>query len=622
MKNNFKYDIPKSLNIIGEEVFVVNKLYKRKSGIVPIYINSSLFEELFKVKYEWESAKKIISDFCSVTIDKKEAVDLNQIGSAYIDMQGDPTDIALSGNKGSGRAYYFGDMFNLKGEKTQLATSTLPLYNNGKLPLIGAINECMVSNILASEMVPSTFETLAIFDTNETYNFIDEIGEVACGLMIRVDKKDFLYRFTHRFANKKPFSKEELFDIAKKIGILEASKFCGRFLHGAWSLGNLSVGVNMIDFDTAFYVKYRSPQYSYTNKYKTNYFGYEYLGQLKLLDLIIESDLNIDKVKYKEIEDIVISNREEAMPKFFFELMGYDEKLYLKYIKELKSLTTMFERLSRKSFPNYESFYTKEMESQNLSLFDFSKFLRNYKLLDISGKLDVFNSFNLILNKAAAKVDTSISKEVQERINEYFKEDLIFGEDEYKSCIEDVLKFIEHFIELNERLKKDNDINDIEVLIKSFFINEDRKYLVNNEEIRCELQNLYKSGNISAEILNEYINTVINFSKRKYDENKESVAVNMTLFEEGYFYTVINKKGSFHHEFILNEVYDTDLELIVNGELIKSNKKMKNNKIIIKSKENDIKGLADVVDIEITNLEIHPIGELTKYIIQNKFNAQ
>ena len=92
-----------------------------------------------------------------------------------------------------------------------------------------------------------------------------------------------------------------MLNICKKLVKIEANKFCDRFLHGSWSVGNISTEGNLIDFDTSSFVKGRFPQYSNTNKYKSNYFGYELLGQ-KIMINSISNNEKLEKIMNDEYE--------------------------------------------------------------------------------------------------------------------------------------------------------------------------------------------------------------------------------------------------------------------------------------------------------------------------------
>ena len=180
---------------------------------------------LHAVENFYETAKKDIINKFSVTLKKSDVV----LGYGYVDKQKDPTDISLNGNKGSGRAFYLYENCNIKGEKTPLATSPRDDYNNGKYSLDCAIQECLISNILKNTQGFDNFETLAIIDLNEDYLFPHTSERLPCALIIRYYEKNELYRFSHRFVNEKKFCREELYSIAKKMGILEGNKFIKRF---------------------------------------------------------------------------------------------------------------------------------------------------------------------------------------------------------------------------------------------------------------------------------------------------------------------------------------------------------------------------------------------------------
>ena len=154
---------------LKEKYLSIEEVYEAKEKYNVIYINENLYEEIFKEKYNWESASIKIENMFSVTLDRKNSNGV-QIGQGFADMQKDPFGIALSNNLGSGRAFFYGTNFNIKGEKTKLATSPKAIYSNGKYALSAAIKETVISNILAKDFIVSPFESLAILDKKEKYN--------------------------------------------------------------------------------------------------------------------------------------------------------------------------------------------------------------------------------------------------------------------------------------------------------------------------------------------------------------------------------------------------------------------------------------------------------------------
>ena len=138
-----------------EDNFVEQQVYKAKAKFIPIYINAELYEQIFNVKYEEENAFENISKIFSITLNKEKSNN-ELLENGYADKQEDPMGISLSGNQGSGRAYFYGECFNIKGDKTTLATSPKEVYSNGKFSLAAAIKETIISNILSKELTIQT----------------------------------------------------------------------------------------------------------------------------------------------------------------------------------------------------------------------------------------------------------------------------------------------------------------------------------------------------------------------------------------------------------------------------------------------------------------------------------
>lgn len=498
-----RYEKPKCIDQKGEEVFLKVPLYRRKSKYKILYVNPKLFEKYFHTTYTFEKACEYLSGYFSVTINEHYKDNNIKIGDAYVDYQADPTNIALDGNKGSGRAYYIGENFNIKGELTPLATSPYPVYNNGKLSLESAIHETLISNVISSELTIPTYQTLAVLDPEETYYFPMSDRAMKCGVMVRVYEKNELYRLSHRFVNKIPFTRSELHKIALNMGIIEGQKYIHRLLHGAWSVGNLSIDTNLIDFDTTYFVQNRNPSFSFTPKYKTNYFGFEDLGQLKILEIVLNSELNIDKVTINELENILISNKEKEIIKLFPKLMGLD----IEVNGELEYLVHEFIRLSKYYFQSYEELNTINPNNNEVALFNFSRFFRYYPNLVKEKKYTINKALELILNGEGEVFDTS-DPNLKEVIERYFKKNQINSNEEYMKLFEGVIYFI---IQYDKLFRKN--IQDIDDAVKrAYIINEDRKYLFNNAMLKYYLADNYDGTN--NELINNIMNLVISGSIR------------------------------------------------------------------------------------------------------------
>lgn len=538
-----KYEVPNDVSKIGD-IFIDRPLYKRKKKHKLIYYNETLLNMIFG---KIDDPRKFLEDYFSVTINDCYKKDDNVIGSAYIDKQKDPTNISLDGNLGSGRAYYLDKNFNLKGELTPLATSPYPVYSNGKLSLESGIHETLISNVLAKDSEPSTYETLALFDSNEEYDFGQ--SHMKCSVMIRYIYDNVLYRLSHLFMKEKKVGKEEAEILAKNMGILEGNKFMDRLLHGAWSLGNLSVGANMIDFDTTYFVKNRNPAFSFTYKYKTNYFTEEYLGELKILEILLNSDKNIDNISVEYLKEILINSMEGQITKKFSFLMGLDNDY------KLNNLACKFVELSKYGYQNYDELNTMNIDNSKVAVFNFSRFFRYYPLLKAKGKFNIYNALNLMLNDEG-NINTTENLELKNKIDEYFKKYQINNDKEFLDLLKEILTFINEY-----DYEFDNAKVDIEdAIINAYIRNEDRVYLFNNSFIKYKLASMYNGQN--GEIINAIMNLIIDSSMR--NNNNEIHKCDLELYEDYAVYKVIDKnKKEFHFEGVI--FFPKSLSITING---------------------------------------------------------
>ena len=552
-----QFDVkPKTIEEIGKETFLTVPFYKRNRQYNVIYINPEIYSKIFNKKYNYEEAVKDINEKFCVTLVAED--DKREFGQAYIDKQGDPTDIALNGNKGSGRAFYLYGNCNIKGEKTPFATSPRDDYNNGKYALDCAIQEALISNVLNSEEEFDNFQTLAIIDLEEEYLFPHTNGKLPCGLIIRYYEDKELYRFSHRFVNNKSFSKKELYNIANKIGELEGNKFIKRFLHGAWSIGNLSIESNMIDLDTSFYVIGRHPQWSFTDKFITNYFGYEYKGQIMVLETVLNSDLNIEQVRKEDIQKIIEEERIKTIRKGFATLIGYDDIIYSKYKKQFDSLADDFNYLSQIIYDNYDNLNCVDANCQNTYLFDFSNFFRYYEISKQNGSWNKMYGLQLLLNENAKVVDYSYDdEEYHEKILGFFSDIIVKNEEMYFDVMIKAVKFIENFEILNTMIDKIEKINKNNKLIKAYLENENKTYLTARKWIRGEVIDLYNKN--GAKCANELMNFIINcYSKKDYKKNV--IVTDLVIFEEGVLYRELSDKSN---KFVFKLYDDLDVEELV-----------------------------------------------------------
>lgn len=608
---------PNIKKFFKEENLCVQYAYKAKEKYNVIYINSKLYEELFDEKYEWETAKEKISDMFSITLNEEKS-NKQIAGKAYSDKQLDPTNLALSGNLGSGRAYFFDKYFNIKGDKTKLATSQKSIYSNGKLALSPAIKETIFANILSEDFVISTFETLAILETKERFDFQDEFLDendnirtvtynLPCAIEIRVNKDKELYRISNRLINKQNFTIEELETLYENFAKIEANKFCDRFIHGSWSVGNVSTDGNLIDFDTASFVKGRFPQYSNTNKYKSNYFGYELLGQKMICKAIIESQNieNSEEIQIK-LEKLMDEKYIENIKIRFCDIIGLDYNIYYeRYNIYIDDLCKKFTELSRKFLPNYNetSIYTENGDITYL--FDFSKFFQKYLICNFENKKSILFNLKLLLNEAEY-IEYDKVGFIKEKINQYFENDLV-NEQNMDNYIEQAISFIEEYDELFDKINKETELS--EIMFKQYVINANRNGLYGYENTYGKLSNLYDAKKLDDKSLNRIITALIKTNKRNNYTNNEEVALGLHVEQDLLTYFVLSKK---YYYFVIEPYTKTEIEFakaIINGEEVMMKHSSDQNGEILISEKIEFSQMPDILDF---NIKIKINGEYYK----------
>ena len=589
------------------ENLCVQYVYQAKEKYNVIYINSKLYEEIFKEKYEWQTAKQRISDMFSITLDEEKS-NKQIAGKAYSDKQLDPTGIALSGNLGSGRSFFYKNCFNIKGDKTKLATAPKNIYSNGKYALSAAIKETVIANILADDFIIPTFETLAILDKKERFDFEDEymdaddvirkeVYNLPCSIEIRVNKEKELYRISNSLINKDKYTINELEDFCEKLAKIEANKFCDRFLHGSWSVGNISIDGNLIDFDTATFVKGRYPQYSNTNKYKSNYFGYELLGQKLMIKSILDYE-NIENANKIEtnLDDLMNEKYKGNMKIRFCDLIGLNYNLhYKKYNKYIDSLYEKFNVLSRKFLPNYYETNVAENSGDITYLFDFSKFFQKYLITKKDNKNNILLGMKLLLNDTEYIEYEKIGM-IKEKIQEFFYENIV-DEENMDYSINNAMDFIEEYDELFNLISKETELSSIK--FKQYIINANRNYLYGNENIYGEISYLYDIKKIDEQTTNRIINALINTNKRNNYNKKDENKLGLQIYEDLLTYLVLSEN---YYYLVIEPYSNTEIEFakaIINGQEVMIRHFSDGNGNIMVSEKIEFDNLPDILNFDI-----------------------
>lgn len=600
-------ETPNIKKLFKDDNLSVQPVYKTREEYDVLYINEKLYEEIFKEKYEWNRAVEKIKNKFSITLDKENSNNVI-VGNAFSDKQFDPTGMALSGNLGSGRAYFYEENFNIKGDKTNLATSPKSIYSNGKYALSAAIKETIIANILAKDFSIKTFETLAILNTKKRFDFIDEyldsndvikqeIYNLPCSIEIRVNKNKELYRISNSLINKDKWNKNDIFDFAEKLAKIEANKFCDRFLHGSWSVGNISTDGNLIDFDTATFVKGRYPQYSNTNKYKSNYFGYELYGQKMMIKSIIENS-NIEEANkiQRDVELFMDEKYQENMKIKFCDLIGLDYNLhYQKHCKYINNLYEKFDILSRKFLPNYYETNVVEDNGDLTYLFDFSRFFQKYLLCKRENKNNMLIGMKLLINNTEYIEYESIGM-IKEKVDEFFKHNLV-NENDIDKNINKAMDFIEEYDELFCEISKEMDLSSI--ILKQYIINTNRNYLYGNDNIYGELSYLYDEKLINNNAVNKLINALIQTNMRNnYSDGKE-IKLGLKIYKEFMTYWVLSKKSYY---LIIEPFSNIDIEFakaFINGEEIMMRHFANDKERIMVSEVIEFATLQDILEFDV-----------------------
>lgn len=578
---------------LNEEYLSAEDVFTAKEKYNVVYINQELYEEIFNEKYEWEKASKKISDMFSITLDENNS-NGKKVGQGYSDKQIDPFGIALSNNLGSGRAFFYGTNFNIKGDKTKLATSPKSIYSNGKYALSAAIKETVISNILSKDFCIHTFQSLAILEKKEKYNFLEEyldendlISEreyyLPCAIEIRYYKERELYRISNSIINKDVYTKEKIRELSQKLAKIEANKFADRFLHGSWSSGNITPEGNLIDFDTSTFVKSRFPQYSNTFKYKSNFFGYELEGQKLMINSIIDN-LQIENAKEfkKELCCTMNAIYNENLKNRFCDLIGLDYNThYQKFSEDIDYLFEKFNVLSRKFIPNYLSTNIAEGSDNITFLFDFSMFFQKYLIKKDTENYNIFLGIQLLINNTEKIIYDKIGF-IKEKIDEYFEDELVKNRDKDLYLIE-AMKFIERYDKLFENIR--NEINIKKVKLKQYIINSERNYITGNSYIYGELSDIYENNKIDNRTLNKIINVLINSNKKNNYENRKEISIGLQLYENYLYYWNVSEE---YYYLVLEPFSNLKIDfakLVLNDkEIMLSHSKNGNGKIMISEK--------------------------------------
>lgn len=559
---------PRALKTLSKDIFIKVPLYKTKQEYGVCYVNPFLFKEIFcDANTNFEHMSKVVAENFSTTIDVKKSNN-RQIGFAYVDMQADPFKFGLRGNQGSGRAFYQGNCFNIKGEKTPLAQSKHKEYSNGILEFEKAIYETIVSNSLFQDTSINLSPILAILDIKENYKVTYKSGLCRKAKVIRIDLNGTLNRVSHTFKMKKPMSKTDMLNFTKAIARMEGEKFLQRIEHGAWSTGNLSQNADMIDFDSVCCTKYRCPVYSITPYHIENFFGYEYLGQLHIIkSLVNDKDINKDNLKYKELKRILLKNRMEYIQNNFPKLMGFDiddpDNMSSLDKKLLNDTSKLFYELARKCYALHENLSTKNLNTYEYSPFDFSNFFRFYPLLKIFDSNSKTLLEYLISFMAEVKnfklddfeINSKEDKYLYKNTLKYLDKNYIHSEQELIELIKKSVTFIQLYEKLFLALLKYNHNSYAQIARNAYIVNEDRTGMMPSFSFAGPIND--ERNKMTYKMINNLLNTVILSNKRNGSAKIGNLYIsNCEIYKEGFFAILMD--DNLQHKLSINIYNDIE----------------------------------------------------------------
>ena len=548
---------PQAIKRLGRKVFLKVPLYKAKRQYKAVYVNLPLFKKLFSVtgNVTFAQARATIERVFNTTIEKERGTG-ERVGDAYADKQFDPLGLSLSGNLGSGRAYYVGKCFNIKGEKTPLATSDQRRFSDGLLEMERAIWETTVANALQGAISTGLNSVLAILDMDEDCEVIWRDKPVHRAKIIRVDEGGELDRITHLFLAKKPLRKKALLDCAKAYGTLEADKFAERILHGSWSPGNISLKGHLIDFDTVCAVRGRSPQYSFTKWHFQNHFGFEIHGQLEILKAVAaDRKINVDKVQFDDLKAAALAALEDRTVRRFFGLMGFpdNDKTFKTYRAELTELAALWAELSRKTFRQPQLFSVKEAPSITVHVFDLSTFMRVYPIQKHRQQFTPAEGISLLRRNPYLKpardkrYKLAVQIEYLNKLHGVIGEHFVASETDYQMLQIAALRFVKRYDALFEKIAAETkaDLGDVEA--RAYVVNEDRFYLF---PVYTPTYSIAQNNPpYPPDMMQELVEATIAANRRAGGESGPARIADICLYREGYSYNVLDGRGGFQPGF-------------------------------------------------------------------------
>lgn len=539
---------PGAVTRLGHDVFVEVPLYKSKRSCRPVYINRAAYRAIFTPAHDpsWEEMSQTLTTLFSTTIEAEHGTG-EIVATAYADRQSDPLDLSLSGNLGSGRAYYAGQIFNIKGERTPLATATKKQFSDGFLEMERAIWETLVANGLQGAISTGLNGVLAIIDMDDTCTVGWRDKPVKRAKVIRLDD-GCLDRVTHLFYKPRPLSHDQLHETAACYGRLEADKFCQRIVHGTWSPGNISLRGHLIDFDTVCATKGRGPVYSSTRWYHQNRFGFEHGGQATILGALADHvGINQDRASADDLHATMQAALHTQTALNFLELMGFNEavNIYSRHKDDIDALCALWQELARKAYACADAFLLKDTRAHHVHVFDTALFMATYPLTLRDGSFNAADMMPLMMDDSLAddllepqtqKELSEIEQQHQDAVDAVIGDHMVASHDARDMLALAALGFIKKYDRLFRAILAASAQDLMQVEAQALARNEDRRTLF--PALTASFRLAENKDARSARHLDAIVTALVESCRRD-----DRLAIRHAVYDEGAFCIVLDGQG-------------------------------------------------------------------------------
>lgn len=448
---------PEAVKRLGNSIFINEKARKLNSSDTEVvYTNNKLLRELGLIICTKQEEIDLMIKNCFAFKLIGNNRPRNDDTEVRVDRQADPTGIALSGNLGSGRSFYIGSCFNIKGVgRTKLAKCAKDdVHGTGTLDLITAIREALTSNYIYENTETRTAPVLAVISLKQWTKYPWSDTPLQDALLIRLDRGK-LDRVSH-VAYAKPNRSIDIRKIVEGYARFDAEMFAHQILHGSWSTGNLTLEGNWLDMESVAFLKGRAPHFNSTKKYLSNRFGYESIGAKQ----VIKQLLDITGCgKYDAWSKYFDKMRAKFIHQEFHKLLCVDPKI--KPSRESTKLASGFEDLSRKISPRQTNLIVIENNESGNHLLDFRNLFTNlHKIVEDPNPVSKMLGY-LVRDDEAEHCNVSVVQ-TSNICEEYLADNLIVTRRNLKSFREDASGFCQNMFEYlrlleNKRLLRKDD---------------------------------------------------------------------------------------------------------------------------------------------------------------------